>query len=161
MISVIFGSASNASSGPSPSTSSRTESTRRSLSVLVIVMAVVRKYSSASSTIFSRTPTLLLESIWSAKRSISLAWIWTFAAVNAGGASPTAGGRAAAAAGGGTVSVGRAFGTAEEVLYEVAPPGAVATAGPLLAGPVTGGAPVWFCLTLSRRPIFLSLIHIS
>ena len=53
--------------------------------------------------------------------------------------------------GGGTVSVTeRAAGTADE--YVAAPPGAVAVAGPLLAGPETGGAPVWFCLTLSRRP---------
>src|SRR5580765_8366484 len=157
MISVMFGSARSASSGPSPRTSSRTESTRRSLSVLVIVIAVVRKYSSASSRIFSRTPTLLLESIWSANRSISLAWIWTLAAVNAGGASPTCGALAAAAAdndAGGAVSGTRAFGTADDVLYELAPPGAVAAAGPLLAGPDTGGAPVWFCLTLSSRPIF-------
>ena len=53
-------------------------------------MAVLRKYSSASSTIFSRTPTLLLESIWSAYFSISFAWICTFAAVNAGVISPPA-----------------------------------------------------------------------
>src|SRR5450759_3514905 len=143
MISVMFGSASSASSGPRPRTSSRTESTRRSLSVLVIVMAVLRKYSSASSTILSRTPTLLLESIWSAKRSMSLAWIWTLAAVKAGGiCSATAGAPwARVLDGGGTVSVTeRAAGTADE--YVAAPPGAVAVAGPLLAGPETGGAPV-------------------
>ena len=63
---------------------------RRSLSALVMVMAVLRKYSSASSTIFSRTPPLLLESIWSANFSMSLAWIWTLAAVKAGVISPPA-----------------------------------------------------------------------
>src|SRR5260221_317597 len=88
MISVMAGSASSASSGPRPNTSSRTESTRRSLSFLVIVIAVERKYSSASSRIFSRTPGLLLESIWSANFSIRRAWIWTLAAVKAGVRSP-------------------------------------------------------------------------
>src|SRR6266852_2376902 len=52
MISVMLGSASSASRGPKPRTSSRTESMRRSLSVLVIVIAVVRKYSSASYDLF-------------------------------------------------------------------------------------------------------------
>src|SRR6202158_2256919 len=92
MISVMLGSASSASSGPNPRTSSRTESTSRSLSALVIVIAVVRKYSSASSRIFSRTPLLLLESIWSANFSMSLAWICTFAAVRAGPHPPAGGG---------------------------------------------------------------------
>src|SRR5579859_5630681 len=149
MISVMFGSASKASRGPRPSTSSRTESTRRSLSDLVMVIAVVRKYSSASSTIFSRTPGLLLESIWSANFSISLAWIWTLAAVNAGVRSaPLATARwesemagAGAAAGGGAVEAGIAVGA-----YVAAPPGMVAVAGPFEAGPA--GGTVWFCLTL-------------
>ena len=37
-------------------------------------------------------------------------------------------------------------------MHEVVP-GAVAT-GPLLAGAAGAGTPVWFCLTLSSRPIF-------
>jgi len=84
---------------------------------LVIVIAVVRKYSSASSRIFSRTPSLLLESIWSAKRSISLAWICTLAAVNAGGMSLTGAAAARASADSGCTSAGRvATGTEEAVL---------------------------------------------
>src|SRR6267154_831999 len=137
MISVMFGSARRASRGPKPRTSSRTESTRRSLSVLVIVIAVVRKYSSASSTIFSRTPGLLLESIWSAYFSIRRAWICTLAAVKAGVSSPPA---AAAArderlgAAGGAVAAGGAGwarGIAVAAPYDVDPE-TVPTAGPLV-----------------------------
>src|SRR5438093_4195226 len=149
MISVMFGSASSASSGPSPRTSSRTESTRRSLSFLVIVIAVERKYSSASSKIFSRTPGLLLESISYANFSITRAWIWTLAAVKAGVTSPPpACARWESDAVGGAVAAGWATGIAACGVYGVAP-GRVAVAGPLPA--VTGGT-VWFCLTLSRRP---------
>src|SRR5689334_20266665 len=152
MISVIPGSASRASRGPSPSTSSRTDSTRRPLSFLVIVIAVERKYSSASSKIFSRTPALFDESISSANFSISLAWIWTLAAVKAGVTSPPV---AAArwesdcwVEGGAAGAAGCATGIAACGVYWDAP-GRVAVAGPLPAAP---GGTVWFCLTLSRRP---------
>src|SRR6202158_4174453 len=156
MISVMLGSASSASSGPNPRTSSRTESTSRSLSALVIVIAVVRKYSSASSRIFSRTPLLLLESIWSANFSMSLAWICTFAAVKAGPISPPGAAaarvdRLGAGAGVSTGAEGRATLIAVAAAYG-GPPGAVAT-GPLVVGAAGTGTPVWFCLTLSRRPM--------
>src|SRR5438270_7533247 len=153
MISVMFGSASSASSGPNPNTSSRTDSTRRPLSFLVIVIAVDRKYSSASSKIFSRTPALFDESISSANFSISLAWIWTLAAVNAGLSSPPTPRPAAAwdsdAGAGAMVAAGWATGIAACGVYGVAP-GRVAVAGPLPAPPA--GGTVWFCLTLSRSP---------
>ena len=155
MISVMAGSASSASSGPRPSTSSRTESTRRSLSFLVIVIAVERKYSSASSRIFSRTPGLLLESIWSAYFSISRAWIWTLAAVKAGVRSPpTAAAARCDSDGAGGAVTGGAWASGIDVVgpYVVAPPGIVPTAGPL-APPADAGGAVWFCLTLSSRPI--------
>src|SRR6267378_8184071 len=143
MISVIDGSASSASRGPRPSTSSRTESTRRSLSFLVIVIAVVRKYSSASSRIFSRTPGLLLESIWSAYFSIRRAWICTLAAVNAGVSSPLAAvvARADRLGAGGAVAAGGAVwatGIAVAAPYDGAP-GTVPTAGPLVVPTVPGG----------------------
>src|SRR6266850_3585040 len=162
MISVMDGSASRASRGPRPRTSSRTESTRRSLSFLVIVIAVVRKYSSASSRIFSRTPGLLLESIWSAYFSIRRAWICTLAAVKAGVSSPPAalvarderlGAGGAVAAGGEVWAIGIALAAA----YVVAP-GTVPTAGPLVVPTVPGGT-VWFCLTRSSRPISASAGH--
>src|SRR5690242_2938851 len=155
MISVMLGSASSASRGPRPRTSSRTESTRRSLSFLVIVIAVERKYSSASSTIFSRTPALLLESISSANFSISLEWICTFAAVKAGESSPPPIPREAAACDRdvGAAAAGAA-GCAAGIdgcgVYGVAP-GRVAVAGPFPVGPA--GGTVWFCLTLSRSPM--------
>src|ERR1700694_5335296 len=156
MISVMDGSASSASSGPSPSTSARPESTRRSLSFLVMVIAVVRKYSSASSTIFSRTPDLLLESISSAYFSISRAWCCTLAAAKAGVSSPPPAGaaRAASEGAGAPVTAGevRATGIAVAELYVEAAPGTVPTAGPLVDPTVPGGT-VWFCLTLSSRPI--------
>src|SRR6202165_3417222 len=159
MISVMDGSASSASSGPSPSTSSRTESTRRSLSFLVIVIAVERKYSSASSRIFSRTPGLLLESIWSAYFSIRRAWILALAAVRAGVSSPPTAAAALrcdsdGAGAGGAVDVADCEATGIDVgaPYVVAAAGVGATAGPLVP-PVGAGGTVWFCLTRSSRPI--------
>src|SRR5256885_10287918 len=114
-----------------------------------MVMAVERKYSSASSRIFSRTPALLLESISSAYFSISLAWICTLAAVKAGVSSPPVGAaRWESDVAGGAVAAGWATGIAACGVYGVAP-GRVAVAGPLPALP---GGTVWFCLTLSRRP---------
>src|SRR6202158_1655262 len=144
MISVIDGSASNASRRPRPSTSSRTESTRRSLSFLVIVIAVERKYSSASSRIFSRTPGLLLESIWSAYFSIRRAWIWTLAAVKAGVSSPPTAAAALrcdsdGAGAGGAVDVADCEATGIDVgaPYVVAAAGMGPTAG--AGGPPAGG----------------------
>src|SRR5258706_6885332 len=160
MISVIDGSASKASSGPRPSTSSRPGSTRRSWAFLVIVIAVVRKYASASSSILSVTPGLLLESIWSAYFSIRRAWICTLAAVKAGVSSPPAAADARderLGDAGGAVAAGGAVwatGIAVAAPYDV-DPGTVPTAGPLVVPTVPGGA-VWFCLTRSRRPISAS-----
>src|SRR6266851_4386897 len=137
MISVMLGSASRASRGPSPSTSSRTDSTSLSLSALVIVMAVARKYSSASSTIFSRTPALLLESIWSANFSMSLEWIWTLAAVNAGVISPPAAMAERAAkldSEGWALSTGAAAGRAIGMAVAAAYAAGADVAGPLVAG---------------------------
>src|SRR6266566_3718386 len=151
MISVMFGSASSASSGPRPRTSSGTDSTRRSLSFLVIVIAVERKYSSASSKIFSLTQALLLESISSANFSIRRAWICTLAAVKAGVTSPAPADAARCESddGGGLVAADCAAGMAACGVYGVEP-GKVAVVGPL---PAPLGGTVWFCLTLSSRPI--------
>ncbi len=103
-----------------------------------MVMAVDRKYSSASSTILARTPSLLLESIWSANFSISLAWICTFAAVKAGICSPPAPGRGEGGADG-TGAAGRATGMADAV---VKPPATLALAGPFPPTVAAAGTPV-------------------
>src|SRR5713226_4590050 len=152
MISVISASASSCSSGPSPSTSLSSEPTTFSLSDLVMVTLLSRKYSSVSSTIFSRTPSRLVTSSWSAYFSSRRVWIWTLAAVKAGlWDSPTAE-VAAVAAAARRVTWGAAWAAAAAAW--AARPVATPEGGPLL--PAAGGAvgAPWLALTLSSRPIF-------
>ena len=86
MISVMSGSRSGASSGPSPMTSSKRISTRRSRSAAVTSAAggLARKWSSVSCSRSRRIPARLVMSIAAACRRKRSAWISAFAAARAG-----------------------------------------------------------------------------